>query len=249
MVLSFDDVAGLSYQKKALYNSLILPQKKQALYNKLVKEPSKLKLRNNFLFYGPPGTGKTFLAQALASELETNYIAAQATQFLNQYVGKGAETIRSLYNKTSGIIFIDEIDAIALSRNSYASKSTQDVLMQLLLVLDSVTTSNVCATIFATNQKDLLDEALLSRIPKINQLYFSPPDFSQRKKILELKLSYFNHAITDTTILAKQTEHFDGRALEDLVINASQIALEHDSSLIKSQHINQALEVIKNEKI
>jgi ATP-dependent 26S proteasome regulatory subunit len=248
MVLSFTDVAGLSYQKKSLYNALILPEKKQALYNKLVKDPTKLRLRNNFLFYGPPGTGKTFLAQALASELKKEYVVAQATQFLNQYVGKGAQTIRSLYNQTNGIIFIDEIDAIATSRDSHASRSTQDVLMQLLLVLDSVNTSQVCATIFATNKKECLDDALLSRIPKINQLYFSLPDYSQRKNILELKLSYFNHDISDMSLLAKQTEKYDGRALEDLVINASHIALEQDSFIIKKEHIYKALEVISNEK-
>jgi ATP-dependent 26S proteasome regulatory subunit len=243
MNLSFSDVAGLLEQKKALYTSLVLPTEKKELYSVLVKQPDKIRLRNNFLFYGPPGTGKTFLAQALAQELKTEYVAAQATQFLNPYVGRGSETLRNLYEQTNGIIFIDEIDAIASKRGS-KNKSNDDVLIQLLLVLDSVATSNVKASIFATNKKDDLDDALLSRIPLANQLYFNLPDQEQRESILNLKLSYFSTSIRSTKNLAKITKHYDARALEDIVFYASTCALQQNSSTINEKHLYQALEAI-----
>ncbi|MFP4523157.1 MAG: AAA family ATPase [Candidatus Nanoarchaeia archaeon] len=245
--LNFKDVAGLQMQKNVLYDSLILPQKHKDIYEQLVKEPNKIPHRNNFLFYGPPGTGKTLLAKALASEMDCTYIASQSTQFLQEYVGKGAKSLRELYTKTKGIIFIDEIDIIASKRN-YSSKNTQDIVVQLLLMLDSVDASKDVTTICATNNKEHLDDAFLSRIPLAHQLYFGLPNAQQREAIIKKKLSYFSSEISCVDSLVKATESYDARVLEDIIIQASRNALKNKSPIITNDHIQQAKEVFLYDK-
>lgn len=240
--LSFKDVAGLQSQKDILYDSLILPIKHKEIYAQLVKEPSKIPYRNNFLFYGPPGTGKTLLAKALASEMNCTYIATQSTQFLQEYVGKGAKSLRELYNKTTGIIFIDEVDIIA-SKRGESSKNTQDIVVQLLLMLDGVDASKDVTTICATNKKDQLDSAFLSRIPLAHQLYFGLPNAKQREAIIATKLSYFSCDVSCVDSLVAKTENCDARVLEDIIVQASRNALKSKSPVIKNNHIQQAMEV------
>ena len=75
----------------------------------------------NILFYGLPGTGKTMLVKALANELDVPLYLIKATSLIGDHVGDGASKIHDLFKKASdnspSIIFIDEIDAIALHRS------------------------------------------------------------------------------------------------------------------------------------
>jgi len=223
--IALDDVVGLQQQKQQIYNSLILPLKEKELYAKLVKCPEKIKTRKHFLFYGPPGTGKTLLAKAIAVEYNVPFTFVQSTQFLNQFVGAGSESMRKLYSNYNGIVFIDEVDIIARKRSAGNNDKTDDILTQLLLVLDGANTDYDSSTIMATNNYDLLDEALLSRIPKSNQLYFPSPNAEQRKLILEKQLTYHNHKINSIEPIINLTNDFNGRTLEDLIAYARISAL------------------------
>jgi proteasome regulatory subunit len=220
-----NDLVGLEKQTKILHDCLFLPIIEKELYNKLVKCPDKVKNRKHFLFYGPPGTGKTSLAKALASEYDVPYTFVQSTQFLNQFVGTGASIMRKLYSNQNGIVFIDEIDIIAKKRTGSDYSKTDDILVQLLMILDGATSNFNSSTIMATNKYELLDDALLSRIPKSNQLYFPMPDEKQRKNMIEKKLSYYNHKINAIDELVKKTNNYDGRNIEDLFSTAKNYAL------------------------
>lgn len=234
----FEDLIGLEKQTKQLYDYLFLPIVEKELYERLVLFPEKLKSRKHFLFYGPPGTGKTSLANALANEYNVPFTFVQSTQFLNQFVGAGVGLMRKFYSNQKGIVFIDEIDAIAKKRNGDNHQKTDDVLTQLLMILDGADTNYNSSTILATNKYEHLDEALLSRIPKSNQLYFPLPNENQRQKIIEKKLTYFNHQIDDVEEIVKKTESYDGRNIEDLFSNATNLALNYKRDyLIKEDFI------------
>ncbi len=76
------------------------------------------------LLEGPPGTGKSYLAQAMASEagLPFGYLSGSSLQAM--FMGIGPMRVRMLYSKARKmsrrhggcIVFIDEIDAIGMSR-------------------------------------------------------------------------------------------------------------------------------------
>lgn len=228
MMITLDDVAGLESHKKILYDTLVLPTQKRELYNELVKYPDKVKIRKNFLFTGPSGTGKTYLANALANTLELPFLLIDAPQLLQELLGRGPRNVRDIYENNKGIIFIDEVDAIARARSIRPDSLTNDVLLQLLVCLDGISSTYTQATIMATNQEVLLDPALLSRVPKQNKLEFSLPDSTQRKLILEKHLSYHQHKIENVDYLVNITEAYDGRQLEDLFSQARLRALHDD---------------------
>ena len=59
---------------------------------------------------------------------------------------------------------LDEIDALAISRNSEMHEASRRVLSTLLRNIDSFESNNDILVICATNRKDDLDKAMLSRI-------------------------------------------------------------------------------------
>src|SRR5689334_18602376 len=78
------------------------------------------------LLCGPPGTGKSYLAQVVANEAQVPFAYASAPSFQNMFFGVGNLKVMGLYKKArklskiygACIIFIDEIDAIGMSRGA-----------------------------------------------------------------------------------------------------------------------------------
>lgn len=89
--LKFADIYGLDQAKQQL-NEII----------EYLKEPKKYqavgaRLRKGVLIFGPPGTGKTMLAKATAGESKCSFLYANASEFIEIYVGVGAKRIRDLF--------------------------------------------------------------------------------------------------------------------------------------------------------
>ena len=88
--------------------------------------------RRGLLFEGAPGTGKTHLAKALAREAGVPFLFVSATSFQSMWYGATARKIRNYFKvlrktarKEGGAIgFIEEIDAIATTRNGLNSTPT-----------------------------------------------------------------------------------------------------------------------------
>lgn len=64
----------------------------------------------------------------------------------------------------SVILFIDEIDSLATSRESGLHEATRRILSTLLRKIDSFESDGEVLVICATNRKKDLDPALISRI-------------------------------------------------------------------------------------
>jgi cell division protease FtsH len=85
--------------------------------------------RRGILFEGPPGTGKTYLAKAMSKQAGVPFLFIAAPAFQSMWFGMTAYRVRSYFKalrkaarKEGGAIgFIEEIDAIGMSRDGLAS--------------------------------------------------------------------------------------------------------------------------------
>jgi cell division protease FtsH len=87
--------------------------------------------RRGILFEGPPGTGKTYLAKAMSKQAGVPFLFIAAPAFQSMWFGMTAYRVRSYFKalrkaarKEGGAIgFIEEIDAIGMSRDGLSSMS------------------------------------------------------------------------------------------------------------------------------
>ncbi len=87
----FKDVAGMHQAKQEITE-----------FVDFLKTPDKYlemgaKIPKGALLTGPPGTGKTLLARACAGEAGVPFFYVSGSQFVEKYVGMGANRVRKLF--------------------------------------------------------------------------------------------------------------------------------------------------------
>jgi len=177
------DVAGVDEAKLELVETIEFlrdPERFRAVGAKPVR---------GVMLFGPPGTGKTMLAKAVAAEADVRFFAASGSDFVEKFVGVGAGRIRSLFAAArkagKGVIFIDEIDAIAKTRGGPMShEEREQTLNQLLVELDGFGPNEDIVVIGATNRLDTLDPAILRPGRFTRKVHVPLPDRDDRADIL-----------------------------------------------------------------
>ena len=204
----------------------------------------------NILFYGLPGTGKTMLVKALSNELDVPLYLVKATSLIGEHVGDASSKIHDLFKKASenapSIIFIDEIDAIALHRSFQSLRGdVSEIVNSLLTEMDGIEENKSVITIGATNNQDSLDLAVRSRFEE--EIEFKLPDDNERLMIIENNL---NTMPLDNTLeldkLVKLTKGLSGRDIKEKILKTSlHNAISADSELITMENIEYALNSFK----
>ena len=205
----------------------------------------------NILFYGLPGTGKTMLVKALANELEVPLYLIKATSLIGEHVGDSSSKIHDLFKKASenapAIIFIDEIDAIALDRSFQSLRGdVSEIVNSLLTEMDGINKNESVITIGATNNQTCLDYAVRSRFEE--EIEFKLPDDNERLSILEknLKTMPLDYDL-DLNKIVKLTKGLSGRDLKEKILKTTlHNAISNDSDIITMTNIDYAL---KNSKV
>ena len=204
----------------------------------------------NILFYGLPGTGKTMLVKALANELEVPLYLIKATSLIGDHVGDGASKIHDLFKKASenspSIIFIDEIDAVALHRSFQSLRGdVSEIVNSLLTEMDGIIENESVITIGATNNPTSLDYAVRSRFEE--EIEFKMPDDNERMAIIEnnLKTMPLDYDL-DLAKLVKLTKGMSGRDIKEKVLKtALHNTIANDSDIISMENIDYAIKSTK----
>jgi transitional endoplasmic reticulum ATPase len=159
--VGWNDVGGLEQAKIRLQETVEWPLNHADRY-----KHAGIRAPKGVLLTGAPGTGKTLLAKALAAQCKLNFIAIKGPELLYKWVGESERGIREVFKKARqaapSIVFIDEIDAIAPTRNESVGggRVSERMVGQLLLEMDGIEAHDV-VVLAATNRPDLLDRALL----------------------------------------------------------------------------------------
>ncbi|MDH5681154.1 MAG: AAA family ATPase [Spirochaetota bacterium] len=100
-------------------------------------------IKGNILLIGPTGVGKTYIIKLIADKLGVPFVKGDATKFTETgYVGGDVEDlIRDLVSEADGdislaeygIIYLDEIDKVASSTNSYGPDVSRTGVQRNLL--------------------------------------------------------------------------------------------------------------------
>lgn len=204
----------------------------------------------NILFYGLPGTGKTMLVKALSNELEVPLYLVKATSLIGEHVGDASSKIHDLFKKASenapAIIFIDEIDAIALHRSFQSLRGdVSEIVNSLLTEMDGIEENKSVITIGATNNQESLDLAVRSRFEE--EIEFKLPSDEERLTILEnnLKTMPLDYDL-DLEKIVKLTKGLSGRDIKEKILKTSlHNAISNDSESITMKNIEYALNSFK----
>jgi len=216
------------------------------------------------LLAGPPGTGKTLLAKATAGECGVSFFYASASDFVEVLVGRGAARVRDLFQRARAaapsIIFIDEMDAVAKSRNNSmamggACEEREQTLDALLSEMDGFSNSSrkeagteeashPVVVIAATNRPEVLDRAIL-RPGRFDRLVMvGLPDASGRNAILKLhseRIGDRMHESVNLKSIADATQGLSGAELSNIVNEAALLAVRADSHTVQHSHFQAAL--------
>lgn len=237
----FTDVAGIKEEKLELeevVHFLKFPQKYAQMGARVPK---------GVLLVGPPGTGKTLLAKAVAGEAGVPFFSISGAEFEEVFVGVGASRVREMFTaaKKSApcIIFIDEIDAVGRKRSSAATSTNEQTLNQLLVEMDGFETNLGVIIMAATNRADVLDEALLRPGRFDRQISLSWPDIREREAILRLHARNKNISPkVNFQRIAERTPGFSGAQLENVLNEATLLAVRHNKAVIGLLEIDEAID-------
>ncbi|KAH8882033.1 AAA-domain-containing protein, partial [Thozetella sp. PMI_491] len=178
------------------------------------------------LLYGPPGTGKTHLARILAKESNAAMIHVSTADMVSKWVGETEQYIKALFNLATMIwpciIFIDEADSLFRSRQKSRESWEVAQVNQLLSEADGlVRNAKAPFLILATNYPQLLDHAVLRRVP--GRIYMGLPSEKSRESLFRLFLRDERpEPIVDTETLAAKTHMYTSADIRNLCMLAAQ---------------------------
>ncbi len=223
--VSYEDIGGLDKEIQRIREMIELPLKYPEVFDRLGIEAPR-----GVLLHGPPGCGKTLIARAVASETSANFFPVNGPEIIHKFYGESEAHLREIFEQASrnapGIIFLDEIDAIAPKREEVHGEVEKRVVAQLLALMDGLKSRGEVIVIGATNIPNSLDPALRRPGRFDREITISIPDKNGRLEILEIHTRGMPLADdVDLERLAEITHGFVGADLEALCREAAMITL------------------------
>ncbi len=222
---SYEDIGGLGRQLRRIREMIELPLRYPQVFARLGIDPPK-----GVLLHGPPGCGKTLIARTIAREVDANFYAVNGPEIIHKFYGESEAHLRKIFEEASrkgpSIIFLDEIDAIAPSRERVVGDVEKRVVAQLLSLMDGLNPRTHVIVIAATNLPGALDPALRRPGRFDREISIPIPDRPGRQQILEIHSRGMPlHDSVDISRLAEATHGFVGADLAALCREAAMICL------------------------
>jgi len=221
----FSMIGGLEKQIQMVREVVELPFAIPKVFAQIGVRPSK-----GILLHGPPGTGKTLIAKAVAQTTKAKFIKLNASELFTEFVGRSEEQLRSIFEEAAqaerAIIFIDEIDALAVRRDLAQEDFSRRLVGQFLPLLDGMDYDGRIVVIAATNRIDAIDPAFRRPGRFDREIQIGIPDRKDRYEILKIHSRRMNLSENvNFDIISELTHGYVGADLEALCREAGIQAL------------------------
>lgn len=156
----------------------------------------------SILLYGPPGTGKTAFCRDLADVLDYAMITVTLSDFIRGGSSEVEQRAKQVFDvleaQSNTVILFDEIDRLVVERSSKLYE-TQESMFQfmtnsMLTKIKDLRDKKGPVFVIATNYAERIDNAIKRTGRVDEQLLLLPPDFEQRKKIINELVADVNEA-------------------------------------------------------
>ncbi|MFC4451120.1 CDC48 family AAA ATPase [Halorussus aquaticus] len=224
-IITYEEIGGLENEVERVREMIELPIAHPTVFRKLGIEAPK-----GVLLHGPPGTGKTLLAKAVANETDASFHSIAGPEIISKYYGESEEELREVFASASdnppAIIFIDELDSIAPTRDDVTGEVERRVVAQLLSLMDGLENRGDVIVIGATNRPDAIDPALRRPGRFDREIEIGVPSARDREEILQIHTRGMPLADdVDLGQLAADTHGFVGADIASLAKEAAMHAL------------------------
>lgn len=233
--ITFEDVGGMSREITLLRELVHLPLQFPQVYRQLgIVAP------RGVILYGPPGSGKTYLARALANEVDAGFYYINGPDIVGMLYGETEANLRKIFAEAAhhapSVVLIDELDAIAPHRDKSGSQSDVRTVTQLLSLLDGMLKVDGVVVIGTTNRVDAVDAAMRRPGRFDREIFVGPPDADGRLDILRVQtreMPVTQEARDHLPAVAKLAHGFVGADLMELCREAGLNALRRSASAIR----------------
>ncbi len=221
---TYEDIGGLDEELELVREMIELPLSEPELFQRMGVAPP-----SGVLLYGPPGTGKTLIARAVANEVDAYFETISGPEIMSKYKGESEEQLRETFERAEenapSIVFFDEIDSIAGTRDDDGDAENR-IVGQLLTLMDGLDPRGEVIVIGATNRVDTIDPALRRGGRFDREIGIGVPDEAGRKEILEVHTRGMPLG-EDVSIdaIARRTHGFVGADLDSVASEAAMAAI------------------------
>ncbi|EEF43805.1 26S proteasome regulatory subunit 7 isoform X1 [Ricinus communis] len=218
--ISWNNIAGYDQQKQEIEDTILLALHSPEVYDNIARG-TRRKFESNrpraVLFEGPPGTGKTSCARVIATQAGVPLLYVPLEVVMSKYYGESEKLLGKVFALANelpngAIIFLDEVDSFAVARDNEMHEATRRILSVLLRQIDGFEQDKKVVVIAATNRKQDLDPALISRFDSM--ITFGLPDEQNRQEIVAQYAKHLKRS--DIEELAKVTDQMSGRDIKDV---------------------------------
>jgi SpoVK/Ycf46/Vps4 family AAA+-type ATPase len=196
------------------------------------------------LLFGPPGCGKTYLARAVAGELDVPFLSVTPSKLVTDWPGSPTEDVADVFTlakaNAPSVLLLDDLDTLAAADRGRGSAAERRLHDQLTMELRAVVDHDVLV-LGATHLLSDVDDAVLHAPAFDERVEVPPPNAATRAAVLVDAVE--NALVASGVDFERVAADASGHAIVDLRLaaeNAARGALRADE-LVTDARLREAI--------